>query len=60
MWTLYDPLVRPEQSDRSTAERRRGSIDTRCNAPSSFEKVWFLIEPYKTLTRRISDAMKRD
>ena len=53
VWTLYDPLVRPVQSDAGVGERRRENLRTRATRlPRTVEKVWLLLEPQGLFVRR--------
>jgi hypothetical protein len=54
MWTLYDPLTKPAQAD---ALRSRKIKSAACpsqgkRAPSTAEKLWFLLEPTSPLACR--------
>ena len=56
MWTLYDPLVRPERSDPGVGERRRENLKgQRANPPRTQERFWFLLEPIGAVSKRVRD-----
>ena len=58
MWTLYDPLTRPAQQEapKSTKMNPATCPSQGKKAPSTLEKLWFLLEPISPLTCR--DGMR--
>ncbi|MDO8684761.1 MAG: hypothetical protein Q7N50_14955 [Armatimonadota bacterium] len=55
MWTLFDPLVRPVQSEpeREDALKRALALGHK-KAPSTLERLWQLFEPTGPLSSRLN------
>ncbi|HPP73776.1 MAG TPA: hypothetical protein PLU88_01450 [Armatimonadota bacterium] len=54
MWTLYDPLTRTARAETQKANKPKS---TACpthgrRAPSTAQRLWFLLEPTSPLTSR--------
>ena len=49
---MYEPLVRPEEAEmpKSPKAGPTAGTDRRKRAPSTVEKLWFLLEPTSPLT----------
>lgn len=54
MWTLYDPLTKPAQAEtlKSAMISPAACPSEGEKCPSTFERLWFLLEPANPLTSR--------
>jgi len=53
MWTLFDPLVRPVESDSKAEQKLKLSAqEPASRAPSTLERLWLLLEPTGPLSYR--------